>query len=105
MDRHWKRHKKVWHPIVRYTICSYKKWEKSDIPWAKLAVKAIDEALDETAKQEYGDFKVQTIKEVYIDGTRTLDGMAIVIPAHRNTVNAWKNQFFELVAKKMGIIN
>ena len=66
------------------------------------AVRAIDRAMDEIAKCRDGDVVLQIIQMVDFKRTHTIDGAAMALYMHRDTVGGKRSRFIDLVGKNLG---
>lgn len=66
------------------------------------AVRAIERAMEEIAKCRDGDVVLQIIQMVDFKRTHTIDGAAMALYMHRDTVGGKRSRFIDLVGKNLG---
>lgn len=66
---------------------------------------AVARAIEDTERMADGANRLELIKLLHWDRTRTLDGAAGQIPCHRATAARWQREFFEQVARNRGLLD
>lgn len=69
---------------------------------AIMFTKAINEALEETAKLPQGDLRIKAINAILINKTKTCEGVAQELFYEQRTIQNWTISFIKLVGRKAG---
>ena len=83
--------------VRRYPGIKNEKGIQAGIFW-----KAIEQALEDTAKLSDGELRLKAIQLIYFDKTDTIDGAALKVHASRRTVQRWCSAFINLVGRYAG---
>ena len=66
------------------------------------AVRAVDRAIDEIKHQRDGQTVLKIVEMVDFKRSHTIDGVALTMYMHRDTVGEKRSRFIYLVAKNLG---
>lgn len=66
------------------------------------AVRAVDKAIEEIAHQRDGQTVLKIVEMVDFKRSHTIDGVALTLYMHRDTVGEKRSRFIYLVAKNLG---
>lgn len=72
---------------------------------AKREYEAVQAAIDATERMNGGEARLRVIRLVHWDGTRTLEGAALMVPCSRRWAAKWQRDFFEEVARSFGLLD
>lgn len=101
--KRYSRYKHYWYPhIVTMLYLFPDKLENT--PKGEEAKNAIEKAIEDTKKEEYGDEKIKGIEMIYFKQIYTIEGTAQKLYISRRTLDRWKDSFIKKVAKNMNYL-
>ena len=96
------RYKNYWYGLSQTMIRRYPGIKSERGIQSAIFTQAIEQALEDTARLNDGDSRIQVIKLIYFDKTDTIDGAALKVHASRRTVQRWSSAFVNMVGKYAG---
>lgn len=96
----------TWWGCVKAIIRAYPGRTCNDLSGvAKREYEAVQAAVGATERMLNGTERLKVIRLVHWDRTRTLEGAALTVPCSRSWAAKWQKDFFEEVAKNMGLLD
>ena len=97
------RYKNYWYGIVLRMIKQYPEIRDGTSMQEYIFSRAIEKALEETAAiKETGPDRVQAVRWIYFEDSKTIDGAADRCHVSRGTMLRWLQSFVKLVARNAG---
>lgn len=96
------RPKNYWFFTAKSMVGRYYQIKQGRSRQEKIWTKAIDQALEETSKQDNGSYKVSAVRAVLLDNRLTTLGAANELHYSERTIRRWTEDFVNLAGKKAG---
>ncbi len=99
-----------WWGYVKYIVRKYPEWDKIPLHEEMSRVEskgwsAVRGAINHTERMDDGPLRLKVIQAMHWDRTLTLEGAALSIPCSRATAARWQREFFEEVARNLGLLD
>ena len=96
------RYKNYWYVVAQTMVRRYPGIKQEKGIQAAIFAKAIEQALEDTAKLVDGEIRLRAIQLIYFDKTDTIDGASLKVHASRRTVQRWCSAFINSVGRYAG---
>lgn len=94
-----------WWGYIRHIIQTYPSREGKDLTGvAKREQEAVQAAIEAMQLLENREARLDVIRMVHLDKTRTLEGAALAVSCNRATAARWQRMFFEEVARNRDLL-